>query len=70
MATYSQIQQWVAREYGWQPKSCWIAHCKELKGLSLGIAPNRQGIDRRVPCPDHKQAAIFHAFRNFGMTQL
>ena len=33
MATYAKIQVWVKKEYGWQPKTCWIAHCKELKGL-------------------------------------
>lgn len=35
MATYKQIQTYVRTEYGFVPKSCWIAHCKELCGLPL-----------------------------------
>ena len=27
---YRQIQDWVKAEYGFTPKTCWIAHCKEL----------------------------------------
>jgi hypothetical protein len=29
MATYKQIQEYVKAEYGYQPKSCWIADVKE-----------------------------------------
>ena len=67
MATYKQIQAWVKNNYGFVPKTCWIAHCKELNDLPLGRAPNRQGLGRVVPCPSAKRAAIEAAFRHFGM---
>ena len=66
MATYKEIQKWVQKKYGWQPKTCWIAHCKELKGLSTGSARNRDG-PRKHPCPQEKQEPIFCAFRHFKM---
>ena len=67
MVTYKQIQEWVRQQYGWTPKSCWIAHCKELRGLARRDAPNRRGAERRVPCPRHKRDPIFSAFRHFMM---
>ncbi len=68
-ATYGEIKSWVRERYGWQPKSCWIAHCKELAGLPVSRAPNRQGTgtERAEPCPPEKQEAIFSAFRHFKM---
>ena len=66
MATYKQIQALVRRKQGWMPKTCWIAHCKELKGLALGHAHNRDGA-RQEPCPDSKRDAIYEAFHHFGM---
>lgn len=69
MATYSQIQDWVKQRYGRVPKTCWIAHCKELAGLPVRRAPNRQTGDRMVPCENKgMREAIFAAFRHFGMT--
>ena len=35
--TYLEIQKWVYRRHGFIPKTCWIAHCKELCGLPLGV---------------------------------
>jgi hypothetical protein len=67
MATYSQIQHWVKEQHGWQPKTCWIAHCKEFHGLPRRVAPNRQGSYRVVPCPPQKRPAIEAAFRHFKM---
>lgn len=64
---YSEIQNWVRSHYGWVPKSCWIAHCKELAGLPVRRAWNRRGDQRMVPCPAEKRAAIFAAFHHFGM---
>ena len=64
MATYRQIQKWVRCQYGWIPKTCWIAHCKELAGLERRDAPNRDP-ERRHPCPQEKREAIFAAFRRF-----
>lgn len=44
MATYEQIQKWVRGKDGWGPQTCWIAHCKELKGSTLeaGAQPCRR----------------------------
>jgi hypothetical protein len=67
MATYEDIQRWVRKTYGWVPKTCWIAHCKELNGLPRRDAPNREGSQRMVPCPPDKRPAIEAAFRHFGM---
>ena len=67
MATYEQIQDYVRERHGFVPKTCWIAHVKELSGLRVGRAPNRRGAAREVPCPPSKQAAIREAFRHFGM---
>ena len=66
MATYKQIQALVRRKQGWVPQTCWIAHCKELKGLPLGRAHNRNG-QRQKPCPESKRGAIIEAFHYFGM---
>lgn len=41
-ATYKEIQNWVRQNHGFLPKTCWIAHCKELYGLPVSNAPNRQ----------------------------
>ncbi len=67
MPTYEQIQAWVKNKHGFVPKTCWIAHCKELNNLPLGRAPNRQGSSRVEPCPPGKRLAIEEAFRQFGM---
>ena len=67
VATYRDIEQWVKANYGWKPKTCWIAHCKELVGLPVRRAYNRFSDDRQEPCPEHKRHAIIEAFRHFGM---
>ncbi len=67
MATYKEIQNWVREHYGWTPKTCWIAHCKELYGLERRDAPNRHGNARKHPCPSRKQNSIGRAFRYFKM---
>ena len=67
MARYREIQDWVRREYGWKPETCWIAHCKELCGLPVRPAPNRAATGREKPCPENKQPAIFAAFQHFKM---
>lgn len=67
MATYKQIQQFVKINSGFVPKTCWIAHMKELCGLPVETAANRIDEDRQVPCPLDKQDAIRSAFQHFGM---
>ena len=68
MATYPQIKQWIKKHHGWSVQhDCWIAHCKELAGLSPRRAWNRAARGRAVPCPPDKQAAIIQAFEHLGM---
>jgi 23S rRNA (uracil1939-C5)-methyltransferase len=66
-ATYQEIQKWVEQHHGFQPKTGWIAHCKELQGVPLREAANRRGTERLDPCPPDKRTAIIQAFRHFGM---
>mgnify|MGYP001078325396 CR=1 FL=1 len=67
MATYREIQEWVKRNYGFTPKTCWIADVKSQCGLPMRKAPNRQGTKRKYPCPKGKVKQIKAAFRHFGM---
>ena len=56
MATYKQIQEYVKYNYGFVPKTCWIAHMKEVCGIYVKKAPNRISPDKRKkPCPIDKQ---------------
>lgn len=67
MATYEQIQTWVRERYGFTPKTCWIAHVKEMAGLAPRRAPNRIGAGRVYPCPPDKAEPVKLALRHFGM---
>lgn len=67
MTTYKQIQAYVRERYGFQPKTCWIAHVKEMHGLPVRRAWNRQGPGRQVPCPAEKVEPIREALRHFRM---
>lgn len=66
-ATYQKIQKWVLDHHQVHIKTCWIAHAKEIHGLPLREAPNRQGEERVEPCPPEVLPAITDAFRHFGM---
>jgi hypothetical protein len=65
--TYKNIQKWVKDNYGFIPKTCWIAHCKEMCNLPVAKAPNRQNTARMVPCQKEKQEAIKSAFKHYGL---
>jgi hypothetical protein len=68
MATYGQIQNYIKNKYGYTVKTCWIAHVKEMSGLDVDVAPNRNDIkEREYPCPEDKVEPIKDAFRHFGM---
>jgi hypothetical protein len=67
MATYQQIQDYVDNHYRWKPKSFWIAHVKELCGIEVRRASNRQFEERINPCPPTKRPAIEDALRHFRM---
>lgn len=68
MATYKEIQEYVKLNFGYTPKTCWIAHTKEICGLSPKVANNRNNVNVRLfPCPENKQEEIKKAFKYFGM---
>ena len=68
MATYKEIQAYVKDKYGFQPKTCWIAHMKEVCGIPVKNAPNRiSPANREKPCPPEKMEYIKDAFAHFGM---
>ena len=67
MATYRELQKWIKDQHGFSAKTCWIAHAKELNGLSRGTATNRQSEQRVYPCPSDKLTAIIAAFKHFEM---
>ena len=67
MATYDQIRDSVRRHSGFDPKTCWIAHVKQLNGLPVRRAWNRRTSSREVPCPPEKRPAIEAALRRLGM---
>ncbi len=67
MPTYKQIQKYVERNRGFKPKSCWIAHVKEISGLAVKPAWNRNPAERKEPCPPEKVESIQKALRHFGM---
>jgi len=67
VATYKQIQAFVKKRYGFNPKTCWIAQVKEMCGLSVREAWNRKAALRSVPCPPEKVDAIRSALKHFGM---
>lgn len=68
MATYKQIQDHVKQKHGYIPKSCWIAHMKEISGLHPIMSTRRYSPNARVhPCPIDKQDDIRDTFRYFEM---
>jgi NADH:ubiquinone oxidoreductase subunit D len=69
MATYTQIKNYVKEHYGFKPKECWIAHVKEMSGIKIKPAWNRQGIERKEPCPPKKVEVIREALMYFRMIE-
>lgn len=69
MNIYERIQEHAKSKYGFKPKTCWIAHAKELCGIPVDKAWNRQGEERKDPCPENKFPAIKEAFEYFGLLE-
>jgi hypothetical protein len=68
MATYREIQEDVRKRHGRSVKTCWIAHVKELNGLSPRQAPNRLSAkNREVPCPHSIRPLIEDSMRRLGV---
>lgn len=64
MATYRDIANYVIQNYGYTPKTCWIAHVKDLYGLTRGRSPNRISDQFKCPCPPEKIPHITKALKN------
>jgi hypothetical protein len=67
MATYQQVQEYVKERHGFVPKTCWIAHCRDIHGLGSRSAPNRLGSQRVHPRPPTKRPAIEEASEHLKM---
>jgi len=68
MATYRQIQDDIRQRYGRTVETCWIAHVKELNGLTRRMSPNRiLPTARKHPCPPKWRPVIEDSMRRFGM---
>jgi hypothetical protein len=70
VSTYKQIQDYIKKCYGITPKTCHIAHVKEICGLPLRKAWNRQAhTKRKYPCPSELIPKIKTAFIVLGDLQ-
>ena len=68
MATYKQIQEYVQSKNKVKPKSCGIAHMKEVCGIPVHVSSNRCNSDKsKVLCLENKKAVIINSFKHFGM---
>jgi|GEM_PF-305278 len=68
MATYKQIQAYIKENFGYIPKTCWIAHMKEICGLNPQVVANRRSdAVRMYPCPPEKQDDLRQAFAHFNL---
>lgn len=68
MATYRMIQNYIKNKYNYIPKTCWIAHAKEVYGIKVKKSINRIDCDERVyPCPENKLEDLKEAFEYFNM---
>jgi len=66
MATYAEIQEYVKKKFGFVPKTCWIAHAKEISRIPVKRSHRRIG-KRQYPCPRSRLKPIQKAFQHFGM---
>ena len=66
-ATYAEIRECVKQQFGFVPRTSWIAHVKELNGLR--VVPNRPKPRlRQVPCPpDKREPIIEQCMRRLGV---
>ena len=65
--SYANITDWVKKNYGYVPQTCWIAHVKELCGLIIKPSWNRIGEERKKPCPPERIADIKAALKHFNL---
>jgi hypothetical protein len=65
--TYREIRAYVYSRHRFSPRTGWIAHVKELSGLTLRQTHNRRSPARVDPCPPERPPAIEEALRHFGV---
>ena len=65
MATYKHLQAHVKEQTGRTPETCWSADVNARHGLTARVSPNRQGDDRRYPCPVDMVGPIEDALRQY-----
>lgn len=67
MATYREIENYVRNNFGFVPKTCWIADVKNSFGLTTRVAPNRHSLIKRTnPCLSEKRQFIIKAMKALG----
>lgn len=67
MATYKEIDAYVRSNFGFVPKTCWIADVKNSFGLTKRIAYNRHNPNNRThPCPTDKRQFIIKAMKSLS----
>ena len=59
--TYREIRAYIFAHHGFSPRTGWIAHVKELNGLTLRPTHNRHAATRADPCPPERRTAIEEA---------
>jgi len=67
LTSYKEIQDFIRNKHGYNAKSCWIAHAKEVYGVPVKRANNRVSDKRLWPCPKKKLEHLKDAFAHFEM---
>ena len=67
MTTYKEIKNFILEKHGKKIKSSWIAHAKEVFGVTVKRAANRKTDVRLWPCPKKTLPLIKEAFEHFEM---
>ena len=57
MTTYKEIKNFILEKHGKKIKSSWIAHAKEVFGVTVKRASNRKTDVRLWPCPKENFAS-------------
>jgi len=66
MVYNKEIQEYTKEKYGYSPKNGWIAHAKEVYGIPVNKAHNRDG-ERKWGCPKKRLEEFKEIFEHFGM---
>jgi hypothetical protein len=64
VSKYAEIRKFVQRRHGFVPKTGWIAHVEEIRGLA---AKRTRRSPRSEPCPAEKREAIEEALRHLRL---